>query len=382
LRSAPGEARKQWANELMTMPEGPRRTAAVSGFYKLLVQFDPDAAIEAIREIEDVRLQSIALGAAVNGAPGFAMPQIAELSLSLQDRTSTRSNRDYVSDILGEWMLIDVSAVAKFIEEHPNTDSLESYDTFGIRQILHYRLAYVWAELDPKAARQWIEKNGDWDSSVRESFVEGWFENDPKAAVSYVLANVDDPGMLGEIGAVVRGLYYDSREQAAKFIESLPENKRRDALSEAFRRLSLGGDGEETGDVLTQRAVADWMIAFPPAYWKGTIGGLFGATRPGLDDMLSWIQQLPPDRRETVAAEYTPPFWKSTSEAIIGVLQMPDPVLRDQLFRATLQNQDRALVEARNAIASAPISSEQKNHLFQMVAAAEAEKAQDQKSGK
>ncbi len=79
------------------MPEGPRRTAAVSGFYKLLVQFDPAAAVKAIREIEDMRLQSVALGSAVDAAPGFAMQAMAELSLSLEARTSISSKRDYLS---------------------------------------------------------------------------------------------------------------------------------------------------------------------------------------------------------------------------------------------------------------------------------------------
>src|SRR4051812_36049170 len=48
LRSAPAEARKKWAAELEKMPEGPRKTAALSGFYKLLIQFDPAIAIKAI----------------------------------------------------------------------------------------------------------------------------------------------------------------------------------------------------------------------------------------------------------------------------------------------------------------------------------------------
>lgn len=373
LRDAPGEARQHWATELMTMPEGPRRTAAVSAFYKLLVQFDPVAAIKAIREIEDVRLQTIALGAAVNAAPGFALPGMAELSLSLQERTATKSKRDYLSDVLQEWMLIDAPAVVQFIDSHPAADNLESYNMFGIRQLLHYRLISVWAELDPKAAKQWMEKNGDWDTSVREEFVEGWFENDRGAAVSYVLANADDPGMRGEIGVVVRGFYSRSKEEAAKFIESLPADKRRDALTEAFRRLVLG-DEKETGDtVFTQRAVASWLIEFPPEYWKGTIGGIFGATG-GADDMLEWIQQLPPDRRELVADEYNPPYFNSTFEKITGVLQVPDPILRDKLFRAALRNYDQTLREAREAIGITALTSEQKNYFLQIIAAVEAEK--------
>ena len=49
---APGEARKKWASELEAMPDGPRRIAGVSAFYKLLVQFDPEAAAKTISEIK------------------------------------------------------------------------------------------------------------------------------------------------------------------------------------------------------------------------------------------------------------------------------------------------------------------------------------------
>jgi hypothetical protein len=228
-----------------------------------------------------------------------------------------------------------------------------------------------------------MEKNGDWDTSIRENFLEGWFENDRGAAVSYVLANADDPERLGEIGAVVRGLYSDSKEEAAKFIESLPENKRHDALTEAFRRLLLG-DEKETGDtVFTQRAVASWLIEFPPDYWKGAVGWIFGASRPGADDMLDWIQQLPPDRREMVADEYNPPYFSSTVEKITRVLQVPDPALRDKLFRAALRNYDQTLREAREAIGITALTSEQKNYFLQIIAAVEAEKKnEDQGSEK
>jgi hypothetical protein len=380
LRSAPGEAREKWASELVTMPKGPRRTAAVAGFYKLLVQFDPAATVKAIREIEDVGVQCMALGSAVNAAPGFAMREMAELSLSLEGRTSTSSKRDYLSDVLLEWMLIDASAVAQFIDDHPE---VESYENSTKRLFLDQQLISPLAALDPKAAREWIDRKGKWEYwEIREAFIEGWYENDGAAAVSYVLAHVEDPGQDVEIRAIVRGLYLDSKEEAAKFIQSLPEDKGQQALSGAFRNFILGVE-EETGDtVLTQRAVASWMIEFPPAYWKGALSQLFGPTRKGDDDMLSWIEQLPPSLHEAVAAEYTPPYWKSTSEAIMGVLQVADPSLRDQLLRAMLKNLGPRFDEARATVTAAPTSSEQKNHLFEIIAAVKAEKDQDQGSEK
>jgi len=72
LRAAPGDARKKWARDLAAMPDGPRRRAAISGFYKLLVQFDPEAAAKAIDAIKDEKSLRLALGAAVDAVPGFA----------------------------------------------------------------------------------------------------------------------------------------------------------------------------------------------------------------------------------------------------------------------------------------------------------------------
>lgn len=374
LRSAPGEAREKWANELLAMPEGPRRTAAVSGFYKLLVQFDPAAAAKRIREIEDVRLQSVALGSAVNAAPGFAMPLMAELSVSLEGRVV--SKRDYLSDVLLEWMRIDAPAVAQFIDDHPET---EDYINFNSRQFLTSQFVSAWAALDPKAAREWIDRKGEWEdgSQIREFFIGGWYENNPGEAVSYVLAHVEEPEMRGAIGEIVEGLYLDSKEEAAKFIQSLPEDKRRDAFVEAFRNTLLGNE-EGTGDtVLTPRAIASWMTEFPPAYWEGLLGSLFGFSWSGAEDMVSWIEEQPPSIRELVAAEYTASYEVSPSKAIMRVLGVADPTLRDQVFRAMLKNGIPRFDETRATITSAPISSEQKNHLLQIIAAVEAEKDQE-----
>lgn len=371
LRSAAGEARKKWALELAQMPEGPRRTAAVSGFYKLLVQFDPEAAAKAITEIGDKRMQECALGSAVKAAPGFAMPLMAKISLSLQDGMVER--RDYLAEIMEEWMLIDPSAAAHFIDDH--TEAFEDVN-HSRRFFTPGHVVSAWAAVDPKATKDWIDRKEKWDYSnnTYEDLVEGWYENDPAAAVSYTLAHVDEARMSGAIGAIVRSLYSESREEATKFVESLPLNKRTEALSDAFRNIILGVE-EETGDtILTQRAIASWMIEFPPDYWRGTLASLFAVTRPGADDMLSWIQQLSPALQQVVAAEYSPPSWKPPSEAIMGVMQVLDPTLRDKLLKAALNNSSGTGDDFRAAVETLPISSEQKNHVLQIILTAEAEK--------
>ena len=92
--------------------------------------------------------------------------------------------------------------------------------------------------------------------------------------------------------------------------------------------------------------------------------------------MVSWIEQQPASIRELVAAEYTAPFENSPAEAIMPVLRVADPGLRDQLLRAMLKNGGPDFDETRATITSAPISFEQKNHFFQIIAAVETETGQ------
>src|SRR5882724_2314903 len=373
LRAAPGDAREKWARDLAAMPDGPRRRAAISGFYKLLVQFDPEAAAKAIDAIKDEKSPRLALGAAVDAVPGFALPSMAELALSLQDRTTGK--RDYVTDVLPQWGQIDPVAAIRFIENHKDTFEEMS----RARYYTTTQLVSSWAAVDPKAAQEWIEQKREtvgWED--REAFVEGFYENDRAAAVSYTLAHVDDPEMSIAISAILRNLYCDSKDEATKFIDGLPENRRPEAFEEAFRRLILL-EKEDTGDAdMTPRAIASWMTEFPPAYWQGAVGRLFGNDERASADLLSWIQQLPPVVREAAADEYFVPTDKSPSEKIASVLQVADPVLRDRLLGGMLHNQSLEFDEARTAVANTPLSVEQKRHFLEIVEAAKARRNQEE----
>src|SRR5436305_8523972 len=113
LRSAPNEARKKWAVELEQMPAGPRRTAAVTGFYKLLIQFDPELAIRTIREIQDARIRNIALAGAADTVPGFAMEKLAAAMAELYEEPTGHS-RSYLSELIEQWMDLDPAARGPF----------------------------------------------------------------------------------------------------------------------------------------------------------------------------------------------------------------------------------------------------------------------------
>ena len=314
LRSAPADARKKWTAELEKMPEGPRRTAAFSGFYKLLVQFDPAAAAKAIIEIKDKRAQRLALRVVIDAAPGFALPLLADLTIN--PLVTEKDETSQFWTVLAEWSQIDPALAARFVDAHP----------LGQDPTAYRDLILNWATLDPDAARSWMDKKGVSEvSELRRSFIEGWYENDRAAVVAYVLGHVHDPAMKDSIGDVLRGLYFDSKEEARKFIEKLPDDqKRHDAFHEAFTNLLLS-DEKETGEPrLSPRAVGDFLTEFPPAYWKDALTNVFKWNKRPSVEILAWVERQPLTIREAVAAEYTAPFQLKAPEAIAPVLQMAE----------------------------------------------------------
>lgn len=368
LRSAPAEARKKWATELEQMPAGPRRTAALSGFYKLLIQFDPAIAVKAIADIKDEAAQNVAVEAAAKAAPGFAMPELAALMIKLPRPDRGSHSRDPVYELLSEWAAIDPPAVAHFLEEHPRP---------GNPYISNEELIPAWAALDPKAAREWMESHNLWQTpDLRRAFIEGWYENDRAAAVSYVLAHATDPDFRASVGNILHGLYFDSKEEARKFIESLPDDKMKaDAFRTAFEN-SLFFDVEENGEPeISGEAVRNWMVEFPPAYWKGTLSETFRWTRKPAREILAWIERQPLAIRSAVAAEYVPGTDTSTADVIIPVLELSDQQLREELLITVLKNAAPSLGELGDTLVSAPISSEQKDYLLRLMARIEAESA-------
>lgn len=383
LRSAPREAREKWATELEGMPDGPRRTSAAMAFYKLLVQFDPKAAAKTVAEMRDKDLQNLAVSCLVDAAPGFAMRDMAELVLNISLTES--GERDYLSDVIMQWIAIDPAAVARFYDEHENLESDgQVLLPDGTSESVNYRdLIADWAAIDPVAAKEWMEKKQVHQLDV---FVSGWYLNDPTAAVSYVLAHATEPGFRPAVSGVLSALYLDSKEDAKKFIEALPDERaRHDAIHDAFDWMATFGTAEQTGEPeRTARAIADWIIQFPPALWKGTLSRTFEswAYSPP-EEVFAWIQQQPPEIRDSVAAEYSlPSLDKPKSQAISALLQIADTKLRDQLLMATLRNSDRSFEELKDSIDTALISPTQKEHVLQIITAVQTEKESDQGSEK
>ena len=200
LRSAPREARQEWAAELEKMPTGPRKSAAISAFYKLLVQFDPPAAARAVLEIKDKELQAYALSKVVQAAPSFALREMAELMFSLPNEVREGIRGNLPSELLEEWSEIDPAAVALFIENLPKED----YSSYYYDRALLKNFAAV----DPEAALAWANRHQPLCDT--NAFFEGWYLNDHEAAVAYALAHAGEVGVRTGLPGLLRSLYHDS----------------------------------------------------------------------------------------------------------------------------------------------------------------------------
>lgn len=369
LRSAPAEARKKWAAEVEHMPPGPRRTAAVMGFYKLLVQFDPAVAIKSIREIQDERVRNLALEAAVDAVPGFAMADLAAVMAELYKEPGGHT-RSYSDELIEQWTDLDPAAVVRFQERHRWANEVHPVFTSVIEN---------WAQLDLKAAKEWLDSRDEWKNpEYQRAFINGWYENDRPAAVAYVLAHASETDMRDSVGNILRGLYYDAKDEARKFIEALPDDRiRRTAFRAAFDNI-MYDEVEDSGDAaFSPRAVAEWMVEFPPDYWKGRLKDLFKWSRKPPREMISWIEKQSPAIQVVAAADYTPPWKASADDVLKAVFEVPDLRLRDHLLEGVFKRSyDIPLEDLQEAIAKAPLSAEQRAHVLQLMADVESQPAE------
>jgi hypothetical protein len=360
LRSAPVEAREKWAAELEKMPPGPRRTAALAAFYKLLVQFEPVAATEMACGIKDKKVQELALASIVGAAPGFALRDMAELLLKVPADPS--DYRKYLESVISDWVLIDPAGVAKFSDEHP-----DETDHGG-----QYELVRNWAAVDPEAAKKWIDSHG-FASDIVSDFLDGWYLNDPTAAVAFAIAHADDVAISGGLGNILSALYVDSKEDAKKFIEQLPNDELRNKAFRSFEFKVNFGTAEETGEPdLTPRAVADWMIEFPPAYWREHLSHVFAFwNRDPPREVFSWIERQPAEIQGALADEYKVPTGKSAVETVTAILQSARPDLRDRMLAALFQHEGGSAWQSVEEITKSSLPADQKRHVLELAAKVE-----------
>ena len=367
LRSAPRDAHQTWAAQLEQMRPGPQRTAAMSAFYKLLVQFDPELATATVEQIGDPDIRSFALGIIVEAAPGYGVPFVAELVTRIDAKEDYP--RDYFSEIVGEWAAIDPSAAAKFLDRNA---AERSRHIFG-------DVIEKWAALEPSAAQEWLSRLDTGEeiarSTVVAALVSGWFLNDPPASVAYVLDHAQDPEFREAVGDTVERLYVRSAEHAKAYIERLPA----DARFAAFESLGRVGNyklRDDLGDPrLAPRVMTEWITEFPPDYWRGTLKEKMAVwAEENLREAIAWIASREATLRSEIAAEFSIRHDAPVAAAAQSVFQIPDADLRERLLSAMLVNSTTTAESVRSEVEASSLTAAQKQHLLELTDEADAAK--------
>jgi hypothetical protein len=356
LRAAPREARAKWIAELEKMPINPKRSSAWAGFYKLLVQFDPVAAANAVARIPDREPQGFILEAVVDAAPTFAMRDMAKLLLQLT--TPESRERRLFENVINEWSTVDPAAAAQFLEEHPESGNF-SMQHFVIN----------WAAVDPGAAKAWLEHHPQGDYDFRY-LIQGWYLNDRTAAVAYTLAHPQEASTAGALEDLLSGLYVDSEEEAKKFLERLPNDELRRRAFRDFGFLNALPADEPSQRQTPPRALADWMTQFPPGYWQGALTSVLRqwSFESSPQDIVDWITLQPAQVRDAVAAEFVYDNYMKIDDAVRPIFGIADPSLRDRLLWAMFQHMEYAPTEdLARAVEQSSLGSSEKQQVLKVM---------------
>lgn len=329
LRSASKEQRLNWIKQLDQMPSGPRRTVALSNFYKTFVQLDPHAAAESITTLTNKGSQALALGAMVGAVPQSAMEEMAAMLVMLPEEIASSGIHNYMMTALYDWSAVDPASTARFLEEHLQVS--ESYAS---------ELLWNWGRLDPATAREWLEHQPD---SVQteyafKSLIEGWLKRDETAALSFEVNRASDQKLVGAINNTVRELFLRSPEDAQNFLVRLPDQARNTALHELG---SVTASEWDPSRPWTRKAedVARWMMTLPKESWKEAMPSVvYNWNRQDAAGFGAWLQQLPPDTRNNILEIY---FQEGTINWLKGDMPLlstiTDPILRDEVARNCLR---------------------------------------------
>jgi hypothetical protein len=255
--------------------------------------------------------------------------------------------------------LIDPAAAARFFDQHPNE----------IEHIGHRELVKNWAAVDPDAAKKWIDAHG-FGLGIADDFFEGWYLNDPPAAVAFAIADADELTPTIVVETLLSALYVDSKSDAKKFIEQLPNDELRHKAFRAFEFAVQFGTDEETGEPdRTPRAIAEWMTKFPPAYWREHLSQVLGYwSQDPPQEVFSWIEQQPAEIQDALAAEYKLPTEEKAVETVTAVLQFARSDLRDRLLAALFQHSGGSAWQVVEKIEKSSLPAEQKRHVLEIAA--------------
>lgn len=357
IRAAPPKTRAGWIRQLNEMPDGPQKNAALSSFFKTFVQIDPHAAAESVAGLNGTYGKSLAVDAIVGAAPLSAIGEMARMLIKLPSETFRNSRGDLWGDVIYDWSAVDPVAAAQFLEEHPDLSTDRSKT-----------LLSNWAEVDPDAARAWLERQ---PASVQTEdaivgLVGGWFEHNEANASAFVVAHARDEKFKRVIGNLADSLFHRSPDEARAFLYLLPNEARGAAVDEIVSMttgvvLGLPEDWQRPPE-----EVARWLLTLPKELWSETMGHVLeNWDRRDAAAVASWINQLPVETRDQVAASYcSASDLRHWEQAIAIGMTIRDATLRAQSLRKAMSNWlPESREEALVLLKEAALTDAQKEYL-------------------
>jgi hypothetical protein len=356
LKSASREQLLAWARDLERMPRGPRQRAAVTAYYKSLIQVDHHAAIEAVLRAENLLMRDVAIDALTKAAPESIWGDLAEM-LEVLPHSRRGAFRE---DVIWNWSRVDPVAVSKFIERHPIAG--EDYRLVSI--------LYNWGRIDPIAARDWVE--ADPSRQTKEgfsSFVDGWAGVDRAAAMDYAVANAHRANFAEALNDLAYYFVRKFPDEATTFILRLPKAQAQEAMKAISHNttavmLHVSQDYQKPPGL-----VAPWMVSMPLELWDGSIGSVVGNwMNTDADAATVWVNQLRAEKRDAVIADLCrTSSSESTERAIALGFTINDPKLRDAALGDLARGLGQTPAEAIEAINQLPITEQQKSYLRKVV---------------
>jgi hypothetical protein len=364
LSNANAEFRQKWARQLEDMPFGPEKFAAVSSFYRTLVQVDAAAAAKLIVESQDPATREIAIRYVLPAVPSADIREIAKMLDQLPDE----ERRGHISQVIRSWSEIDPVSAAQYFEQHEN--DISTYDPC--------QLLRNWASLDPVAAKAWLDghqfDNEKMPQAIR-GYAQGLMENDRAGAFDFLVAHANEPNFGIAIISAANSTFEKSPDEARQFVLRLS--------NPAVQQIALENIAGLTGSFWFREwqkspgTLAKWFVALPPPLWADHIGPLekqWEDTNPA--DFRAWLDQLQTEQRDLAVARYChernssdPDQW---SKALLLGRSITDVGLRDKALQemvegsaltreelsTILQQSNMPAAEASRLIALIPVPDE------------------------
>jgi hypothetical protein len=265
---------------------------------------------------------------------------------------------------------MDPVAASHFVEEHRFSGGItlpgDDYDRV-------VSLLSNWGEIDPAAARNWIEADASRQTEdAFRAFLTSWGRVDRVAAIDYAVANAHEPKFKAAINELVYQFVRSVKDDGTRLIVLLPPEQGIAAVENTARITTADDTHDFPADYQRPlEEVARWMVSLPVEFWNESIGIV--AQEWLARDAVSataWFDQLRPDLRDVAivnSCHAAMSSHRAADEVITVGLTISDRRLRDtalgELVRS-LQTTVPGAASATERVSEIPISEEQKAYLL------------------